>query len=57
MSRKPWLLVTEFMVHRDLGAVLRLAMKHDIRLRMHEIINYAKQIADGAKYLASVRAF
>ena len=55
MSRKPWLLVTEFMKYRDLGAVLRGAKKHDVKLRMHEMLNYAVQIADGAKYLASVR--
>ena len=42
-------------MHRDLGAVLRLAKKHDVKLRMHELINYAMQIADGCKYLASVR--
>ena len=40
--------------YRDLGAVLRTAKKFDIQLRMHEMINYATQISDGAKYLTSV---
>ena len=40
--------------YRDLGAVLRTAKKVDIQLRMHEMINYAAQISDGAKYLTSV---
>jgi serine/threonine protein kinase len=36
------------------GVVLRSAKKSNTPLRMNELLNYACQIADGAKYLASV---
>ena len=55
ITRKPWLLVTEYMKYRDLGSVLRLAKKHDIKLRMHELLNFAMQVADCLAYLEEVR--
>ena len=56
LARKPWLLVAEYMMHKDLGVVLRMCKRVEMPLRMHEFFNFAVQIVEGAKYLAFVRA-
>ena len=54
LSRKPWLLISEYMMHKDLGVVLRLCKRVEMPLRMHEFFNFAVQIVEGAKYLSFV---
>ena len=55
-SRKPWLLVVEFMMHKDLGFVLSACLKLGIKLRVHEMLGYATQISEAMTFIASVCA-
>ena len=54
ITRKPWLLVSEFMPHKDLGTTLKFCKANKILLRMHELINYALQIAGACEHLEAV---
>ena len=54
-SRKPWLLVLEFMPFKDLGFLMWMCVKYSLKLRMHEYLNYAVQISEGMSFIASVR--
>ena len=51
ISRKPWLLVTEFMRHKDLGGVLAKLKRQAVTVRIHELLHIAASIADCMKYL------
>ena len=51
MTRKPFLLVVEFLKHKDLGSFLHKAARFQISLRIHELLYLAVQIADCMKYL------
>ena len=53
-SRKPWLLVVEFMPFKDLGFLLLQCVKHKLKLRMHEMLNYAAQISEAMTYIVEV---
>ena len=55
LTRKPWLLVTEFMKYKDLGGMLQKAKRYSVKLRIHELLHLAVQIADCLVYLADVR--
>ena len=56
ISRRPWLLVVEYMAHKDLGSVLtRIKTKGGARLRINEILHLAEQVADCMRYLAEAR--
>ena len=54
VTRKPWLLVTEYMAHKDLATVLALLAKAGKPLRVHELLYFAEQICDGLVYLEKV---
>lgn len=53
-TKKPWLLVVEYMPYKDLGALLRTCKKHSIKLRTHEFLNFATQVSEAFIYLAEV---
>ena len=53
-SRKPWLLVTELMMHKDLGVLLQLCKKQKFKLRIHEMLGFAAQISEAMTFVASV---
>ena len=57
VSRKPWLLITEFMQYKDLGYVLQQALRIKAPLRMNELLYLAKQIAQSLIFLEQVRVF
>ena len=54
VTRKPWLLIVEFMAYKDLGFLLKQAKKHTLALRLHEFSVFALQLAQALAYLASV---
>ena len=54
VSRKPWLLITEFMKYKDLGAVLQKAARLRVALQVKEMLFVAAQIAESLNYLSKV---
>ena len=54
LSRKPWLLIVEFMEYKDLGVVIRNIKKQKLQMRINELLAFPVQIADGGSYLAEV---
>ena len=52
LSRKPWLLIVEFMEYKDLGVVIRNIKKQKLQMRINELLAFPVQIADGGAYLA-----
>ena len=53
MTGKPWLLVAEFMPHKDLGNLLKFCKSAKMQLRIHELVHFAAQIAAGCEHLES----
>lgn len=54
LSRKPWLIVMEFMEYKDLGMVLRSNKKSNVKLQVNELLNFAVQVAHACKYITDV---
>eukprot|EP00051_Salpingoeca_urceolata_P011657 m.144800 g.144800 ORF g.144800 m.144800 type:complete len:1163 (-) comp17205_c1_seq1:107-3595(-) len=55
LEKKPWLLVVEFMQYKDLGIVLRQCKKHEVLIRMHEMLYFADQVVSAMLYLGQMR--
>ena len=51
ISRKPWLLVTEYMKFKDLGGVMSRLKRHAVTLRINEFFHPLVQIAASMRYL------
>ena len=54
IARKPWLLIVDYMKHKDLGAALTQARKAFVPLRVHEMMYFSAQIAEGCAHLEKV---
>ncbi len=54
MSRKPWLLITEFMKYKDLGGLLIRAKRANIGFFLHELLFVSFQIARALLFLDEV---
>eukprot|EP00042_Codosiga_hollandica_P014086 m.32234 g.32234 ORF g.32234 m.32234 type:complete len:1285 (-) comp42262_c0_seq3:186-4040(-) len=55
LTRKPWLLVVEFMPYRDLGFLMIQCRKFALQLRVHELLHLATQLARALNYVAEQR--
>ena len=54
LKRKPWLLLVEYMLHKDLGVVLKRCKKGSISIRVSELLTFSAQVAKGCAYLEKV---
>ncbi len=57
LTRKPWLLVTEYMKYKDLGSVLPKLKKKNVPLRIHEMLYLPMQLADALVFLEEVCSY
>lgn len=55
IEKRPWVLITEYLHYKDCAVVFKYLNKNSVLLRLHEMLNVSRQIANGMRHMADKR--